>query len=187
MKRALWILIAAAALGCGSEKKAGERYEDALRLADNGERAAAADSLLDALKHQPDHSAANSMLGRLYLEKGDAAEAIPLLKRAAGDETYLERHAALQHLGEALGALGRYNEAAAALTKSIALHETDEPLYSLARVLAQAGDMDGAALALREAIRLNSARRADFAADPVFQRFRATEAATELLKGGAAP
>ena len=46
--------------------------------------------------------------------------------------------------------------------------------------------MDGAALALREAIRLNNARRADFFVDPAFQRFRATEAAAELLKGEAA-
>ncbi|MDE0022592.1 MAG: hypothetical protein OXT69_14575 [Candidatus Poribacteria bacterium] len=187
MKRALWILIAAAALGCGSEKKAAERYEDALRLAENGQNAEAVDALRQTLKRRPEHSAANDRLGRLYLEAGDSANAAAHLKRAAGDEAYADRHLALRHLGDALAAEGQLNEAYAALTKSIALRESGAAFYSLARVFAQANDMDGAAMALNEAVRLDPTRLADLFKDPAFQRFRASPSAADLVKEADAP
>lgn len=184
MKRALLLSIAliASAAACDSEKKAEERYAHAVRLADNGNTAEAVDALRQTLKLRPEHSAANDRLGRLYLEAGVAANAVLHLKRAAADETYADRHLALRHLGDAFAAEGRLNEAAAALLKSLALRESDAAFYSLARVLAQANDMDGAAMALNEAVRLEPTRLADHFKDPAFQRFRASLSADIIKK-----
>ena len=149
-----------------------------------GRRAEAEAELLRALEIRPEDAAANDRIGRLYWEAGETEKAVASLKRAAGDEEYSERSCTLQTLGEALAAARRYDEAAAALLRSLALLETADGYAALARVFAQADEANGAAMALNTALQLDPNLRSELAGDPLLGPLLQSVTAPRVEGGG---
>jgi Tfp pilus assembly protein PilF len=77
--------------------------------------------LLELLADEPDDTLLHLMLGKEYLDAGDAAAALPHLERTVAlDPRYT---VAYRHLGSALEGLGRVADAAAAWRRGIAVAE----------------------------------------------------------------
>lgn len=125
------------------------RYQLGEGLRQRGHDAEAAQAYQEALRRDPQMTAARQGLGAALRRMGRLDEAVETLQRPP-------QNAAVWHeLGLAYQAQGKLAEAATALRRAIALNgELPEPHSNLGIVLLAAGDGKGAEAAFREAIRI---------------------------------
>jgi tetratricopeptide (TPR) repeat protein len=115
-----------------------------------GSAAKAAECFERLLRARPDYTEARLVLSDCYVTLGRAGDALALLQadgaKAEEDSNYLN------HMGTVLASLGRLPEAAAALSRAIALRPGEaSPYLNLARVQLAQGDRAGAIATLRKA------------------------------------
>lgn len=130
---------------------ADDRMELGELLIEAGRPRDAAPHLEAAVRKAPDSPGAQFLLGLARLRDGAPAEAVPALEAAArldGAHRYGE---VPLRLGEALAAVGRDRDAAAALEAHLRVNASSaEGLYRLAVLRLAQGDRDGARQAVEE-------------------------------------
>ncbi len=109
--------------------------------------------LREALKRAPDLAKAHAILGKLLLEQGKMAEAVPELEAAAKGEPRPSGVSA--NLGRALIRAGRTPEAISQLLAAIAEHDAADLRLDLSAVLLAQGNLNGAGEQLRKALELD--------------------------------
>jgi tetratricopeptide (TPR) repeat protein len=113
--------------------------------------------LREIVKLNPDDASAHFALARadLHQDGGDLNEAIAELRVALQIEP--GNMGAWNDLGEALGRVGKYEDAAAAFGEALKLHPDDDTAhFNLGEALRHAGKVDEAVDQFREALRLNA-------------------------------
>ncbi len=129
------------------------QLQAALAARGRGDAAAAEAALRAVLAIEPTHVGAAHLLGVMALERGDDAAALALFERVAqAADGFAPLH---YNRGNALAALQRLDEAAAAYRRCIALDPAlAQAHYNLGNVLAGTGHADAAIAAYAEALRL---------------------------------
>lgn len=117
-----------------------------------GSSAKAAECFERVLRSRPDYTEARLVLSDCYVSLGRVGEALSLLR--AGGESSRRDPGFQNHLGTVLASAGRFEEASAALERSIALRPSEaSPYLNLARILEARGKRDEAIRALERARR----------------------------------
>lgn len=132
--------------------KIDDMLRDGLAHHQAGRRDAARTLYLKVLARQPSHAAANHLLGLLFLQQGEADEAVKHLQRAVRGHRSAEY---LGNLGTALNAAGRPAEAADAFDAALALQpKSPGILNNRGMALKALGRHDDAIESYRRAIAL---------------------------------
>ena len=123
--------------------------EEGLRAQQEGNLDSAREAYLRVLAVAPDHAEALSLLGALWLQLGDAGQAVSCLERAV--QGFRNHPGVLGNLAQAYFALGRYDEAEGAFRKATRL-ETRNVYFELgvANCLAMRGALGDAEILLRK-------------------------------------
>lgn len=127
--------------------------EQGLALHQSGRPTEAAELYEVVLAREPEHSAANHLLGLVHLQQGRAAEASACIARAVKAQPENAQYQA--NLGVALNAAGRSAEAVDALQRATTIDpDFAEAFSNLGMALRGLGRLDDAITAYRQAIRL---------------------------------
>ncbi len=133
-----------------------DRARHAAALIERGQLKAAERLLKDVLKADPNQIDSLIALGVLSGMRGQLADAVKHLKRAA--QRSPGSQAAQYNLGQALIRLGRHAEAAEALQQAVAIEDQPQFHEKLGDCLRQLGQLDKAATHFSRAVQLNGNR-----------------------------